>query len=379
MTTIDVDVEGQLGGTKAEGVRLVDACGAVRNGVLPWAPVKIEGERIDAEIERLSQGPTPPDGRRVALLVHPEATGPGLGLAPGVQVAVEVLLPGEATAPVRQNASLVQIGLRGEGVVAVAGVAHVQRRWDVATVPAMRPYVFRNESSQPWVRLSYSNSPLLAALGVHYVERLASVVPPGREVVDGGDYVREKSPDVPIGTEGARLRGYEHLVDIEVVDNPPLLWPWSEVEQHLSSRPGDGKRPIMAYYNPATGRRSGATQSFFVTAMTVPPGSPRKEAGPGHRHTSVAINYHFRGRGSSVVDGREISWKAGDLLLSAPGWSEHAHFWGDEGFGAFTVQDHPLQIAMESLVWQEELDGPVLALGSEAGQTGYLGPRQAGT
>ena len=80
----------------------------------------------------------------------------------------------------------------------------------------------------------------------------------------------------------------------------------------------------------------------------------------------------------SVVDGQEIKWEAGDLLLSAPGWAEHAHYWGSDGFGAFTVQDHPLQIAMESLVWQEEMDGPVLALGSEAGQTGYVALRQAG-
>lgn len=98
----------------------------------------------------------------------------------------------------------------------------------------------------------------------------------------------------------------------------------------------------------------------------------------GIPHTSVAINYHFRGTGYSVVDGRRIDWKAGDLLLSAPGWAEHAHYWGAEGLAAFTVQDHPLQIGMESLVWQEEMDGPIIALGSEAGQTGYIGPREAG-
>ena len=42
------------------------------------------------------------------------------------------------------------------------------------------------------------------------------------------------------------------------------------------------------------------------------------------------------------------------------------------------MQDHPLQIGMESLIWQERMDGPILTLGSDAGQVGYVGPRVAG-
>ena len=30
-----------------------------------WAPVKIPKERIDAEIDRSAEGPTPPGGRRI--------------------------------------------------------------------------------------------------------------------------------------------------------------------------------------------------------------------------------------------------------------------------------------------------------------------------
>lgn len=31
------------------------------------------------------------------------------------------------------------------------------------------------------------------------------------------------------------------------------------------------------------------------------------------------------------------------------------------------MQDHPLQIAMESLIWQERMQEPILALGSQSG------------
>lgn len=48
--------------------------------------------------------------------------------------------------------------------------------------------------------------------------------------------------------------------------------------------------------------------------------------------------------------GETIEWRAGDLLLSAPSWSEHAHFLHPEGSSTLTVQDHALHIGMESLI-----------------------------
>src|SRR5207248_599648 len=116
-----------------------------------------------------------------------------------------------------------------------------------------------------------------------------------------------------------------------------------------------------------------------VTATHVPAGVVPRRSVRGHRHNSTAINYHFFGEGSSEVDGEVIEWRAGDLLLSAPGWREHAHNPGSEGIGVFTVQDHPLHIGMESLIWQEDMAGPILTLGSEAGLTGYVGPRESGS
>jgi gentisate 1,2-dioxygenase len=171
------------------------------------------------------------------------------------------------------------------------------------------------------------------------------------------------------------LRGYEYLVDIEPVPDRPLHWPYAATSGLMSQDPGDGKRTIMALYNPSTQRKQGATSSFFVTLSQIPPGHTPHAEGRGHRHSSVAINYHFKGTGYSIVDGQRIDWEPGDLLLSAPSWREHAHYPSETGVSAYTVQDHPLHIGMESLVWQEKMDGPILALGTEAGQTGYIAPR----
>ncbi|WP_063052490.1 hypothetical protein [Nocardia arthritidis] len=364
------------------GVRFVALADHPLPTPAPWPPLKVSAAEIEQEIQRLAEGERGPDGRRGGLIVHPWSTAPGLGLAPGVDVTIEVLKPGERTVAVRRNSSQVEIGVRGGGVVQAGGRNFRLGELDICTIPSMKPYLHHNDGSDLWVRLSYSNAPLLTKLGVHYAEQLpadAATQSLGNENPGPNEgYTRETAPDFPISDSGARLRGYEFLVDIEAVPNGALHWPWADVSQHLSSEVGDGKRTIMALYNPATGRRQGATHSFFVTAARMPAGTPARRVGSGHRHSSVAINYHFAGAGSSVVDDQEIEWSAGDLLLSAPGWREHSHHPGPEGFGIFTVQDHPLQIAMESLIWQEDMTGPILTLGAEAGQTGYVGPREAG-
>ena len=86
-----------------------------------------------------------------------------------------------------------------------------------------------------------------------------------------------------------------------------------------------------------------------------------------HRHTAAAINYYFAGSGYSVVEGERLEWKAGDLMLSAPGWAIHNHASYDEPVYELTIQDSPLNIAMESLLWQENLAQPLAVLGAQEG------------
>ena len=75
-----------------------------------------------------------------------------------------------------------------------------------------------------------------------------------------------------------------------------------------------------------------------------------------HRHVSSAINYYFHGSGYSRVEGKRYEWAAGDLMVSAPGWAVHNHASNDESsVYELTIQDQPLNIYMESLLWQESL------------------------
>ena len=113
-----------------------------------------------------------------------------------------------------------------------------------------------------------------------------------------------------------------------------------------------------------TGRTNGTTPNFFATITIRPPGIVDKP----HRHVSAAMNYIFGGQGRSTVEGKVYEWQSGDLLLTAPGWGIHNHAsTGDEPVYELTIQDQPLNIVMESLLWQEDLQEPWSVLGAETG------------
>src|SRR5260370_28549996 len=77
-------------------------------------PVVIPKEAIDAEIERLASLPAPANGRRISRVVNP-LTGVGDGLAPGIEVSISGLKPGERTLPIRHNSSPLNFCSRGGG------------------------------------------------------------------------------------------------------------------------------------------------------------------------------------------------------------------------------------------------------------------------
>ncbi|MBI3782370.1 MAG: AraC family ligand binding domain-containing protein [Deltaproteobacteria bacterium] len=348
--------------------RFVDQTGNPAPSIDLWPALIVSKEEIAAEVQRLAAVPAPPNGRRSALIVHPRAQPPGLGLAPGIRVSVDVLLPGERTQPIRHNSTQVVFCIAGSGYAVVSGKRIAFAPYDVWNTPSMSTYWHVNDGDALQVRLTYSNAALLETMNVHIVDDH----PPE----SGAPAIEECSDDTtrhnPFGTfqltdDGAFLMPYEQLINPSVVESKPLHWPWARVKAHLDELEGLGKsyvgRRLYLLFNPATGRTNGTTQSFFAT-MTIRP--PRIVDRP-HRHTSAAINYFFSGSGRSVVEGRTYEWKAGDLMLSAPGWGVHNHASHDEPVYELTIQDSPLNIAMESLLWQEDLKRPPAVLGAQAG------------
>ncbi|HVV92188.1 MAG TPA: AraC family ligand binding domain-containing protein [Hyphomicrobiales bacterium] len=344
-----------------------DVSGAAAAGKVDlWEPIIVTREEIDSEVERLAAQPRPANGRRESVIVHPRSTAGGF--LPGVRVTLSVLKPGERTTPLRQNATQVNFCIRGTGRAEIGDTGIAYGRFDVWNTPSFRPYAHVNDGKDLQVRLTYSNAPLLEMLNVHFVEDDPPAAASATTHDAGPDDPRRRNPyGIVTLDNGSKLMPYEILINPETVESRALHWPWAQVKAHLDKLEALGKdyigRRLYMMYNPMTGRTNGCTPSFFATITIRPP----KIVDRPHRHSSAAINYYFRGRGRSTVEGTVYEWKAGDLMLSAPGWGVHNHASHDEPVYELTVQDQPLHIYMESLLWQEDLKHPAALLGSQPG------------
>ena len=351
--------------------KLIDETGKDAPQWEAMPPVIIRKAQIGAEVERLSKLPAPANGRRQTSIVHPYH---GLsGLAPGIKVKICVLNPGERTKPVRENATQVNFCIQGGGSAVIAGKKIAFTKYDTFNVPSWHVYEYANDTDEVQVRLCYSNAALLEKMRVHIVEEN----PPAPETEataaakreGAGEHHQDKHPfgTFQLTDEGAWLMPYETLVNPDVVEPRPLLWPWKLVKENLDKLASLGQdyrgRRLYLLYNPSTGRTNGITNNFFATITIRPP----KISDRPHRHVSAAINYFFSGSGHSLVENKRYEWSAGDLMLTAPGWARHCHNSHDEAVYELTIQDSPLNIAMESLLWQEDLGRPASVLGAMQG------------
>jgi gentisate 1,2-dioxygenase len=293
-----------------------------------------------------------------------------LGIAPGIQVALEVLRSGEQTIPYRQNSTQVTFVIRGTGRATVGGRQFEMKQYDVCNTPSMHVSRYENTSDDLFVRLTYSNAALLEMMNASWEEESSAF--PSSEVQEPKGLAAAKSKQntfesFQITDQGAWLMPYETLINPSTVESKALHWPWALVKSHLDQLGDLNKeyvgRRLYGLYNPMTGRTNGITPNFFATITIRPP----KIVDQPHRHMSTATTYFLHGSGRSTVDGRTYEWKAGDLMLSAPSWAVHNSASDDANVYELTVQDQPLNIAMESLLWQESLKLPMALLGVEEG------------
>lgn len=354
---------------KADFVDITDA--PVRDNQY-WAPVLIKSAEIEAEIERLASLPRPKSGRRASVVSHPAAPADIPSLAPGIRVTIEVLLPGEETAPFRHNATEVNFCIRGAGYTRIGGRKIRFGQYDVWNHPSYTTYSHVNDGDDIQVRFTYSNAPLLERLQVHIADggaRADESHAAAEAELSEADRKKRNSPfgTFALGDDGAMLMPYERLINPPSVNSPILYWPWQGVERELERLEALGQdyvgRRLYLLYNEMTGRSNGTTPNFFATFTIRPAGIVDRP----HRHVSAAINYYFRGSGRSTVAGNTYEWEAGDLMLSAPGWAVHNHASKNERVYELTIQDQPLHIMMESLLWQESMKEPPALLGAQPG------------
>lgn len=332
----------------------------------PWPSMIVPRASIEREIERLAELPKPGNGRRASAVVHPLYTGPGQGLTPATDIVINVLKPGEETAPIRRNANQVELCISGSGVAEVNGQELALGKWDICNIPSMQRYRHRNNGNDLFVRLTYTNTPLLEKLGVHFFEEDPRV----RRFVEAGPRKLAEGAFDDELPGGARLQSFEYLAEIRVAESRAHRWGWNDIRNRLAFAPHTDRRQVVLLYNPATERLAGTSASFFVAVTGGTTTAPMQPDRYGHRHTSATFNYWLMGSGKNIVNGETLYWNQGDLLLAAPSWAQHSVYWESKDgsptdWCSVIVQDHPLHIGMESLIWQEGKDKPIAALGAE--------------
>lgn len=353
----------------AEAV-FIDRTGAGPQSSELWEPILVPAEVLAEQIDRLSAAPAPADGRRVAVISHPRAVDGSRGLAPGIHCQLEVLLPGERTLPVRHLASEIDFCLAGSGRATVGAETVDYQQYDTWIHPSMTTYAHENPTTERQVRLTYSNEALLEAMRIHVVDPAAArqSLPAERaaDTVRATGAVAEHEL-IDLDERGSALMSYEAAINPPVVTQEVLHWPWRAVRPPLEELAALGPeyrgRRLYVFYNRATGRTNGTSPTLFASICI----RPADVVDRPHRHSLAAINYFFSGHGHSVSGGKTFHWKAGDLMLTAPGWVVHHNASGSEPVLELTVQDQPFTLAVDALLWQEDLAGEIRLLGSHAG------------
>jgi len=337
-----------------------------------WEPFIVSKAGIDAEVERLASIPRPNNGVRRTYFVHPRAEDGTYSFTPGIACSLEVLNPGEETAFVRENASVIDFPILGRGKIVMGGQTFEVGQYDLLTTPSLTVHKYINDTDEIQVRLRYSNRPMLERLKVYWLDEDPPLPGSGNGGATASEEEEEERPKSPYGTfqlteDGAYLRPYEELINPEPIEIKPHHWPWKRVKEELDKLAALGPkykgRRLYLLYDPVTGRTNGTNPNFFSCITIRPQGIVDRP----HRHASAAINYYFGGEGHSVVQGKRYDWKAGDLMLSAPGWAVHNHASDVGPVYEMTIQDMPFMINSDSLLWQEDLKGPISLLGSQPG------------
>src|SRR3546814_11042476 len=119
----------------------------------------------------------------------------------------------------------------------------------------MQVYRHRNTGSDLFVRLTYTNTPLLEKLGVHYVEEDPSISTRLKQREEW--HPQSSALDLDLGPGGARMRSYEYTVDIDVVESRAFHWPWAAVKNNLPFAPRPTNRGHMLPYIPAPALHTG--------------------------------------------------------------------------------------------------------------------------
>jgi gentisate 1,2-dioxygenase len=299
-----------------------------------------------------------PLARRAIALVPVERGGerrvlslqnPGLGGLPyaagTLWGALQCLGPREAAPAHRHTPGAIRFVLEGDGVwTTVDGDACDMHPGDLVLTPSWNWHDHVNGGDGEMYWFDGLDLPMVAALDAVFFEEYPG---PGEQQPEPAEHNRSERAH----QAGNRYRGGAVDGPLDPAPSPLLIYRWADTAAQLDRQAAASDEPLLTveYVNPNTGA------SVLPTL-----GCAAQRIRGGRRSTPVrrvgnAVYVAFRGRGSTVIDGRRFDWGPGDMFV-APSWSAVEHT-ADEQADLFVLTDAPVQRAL-GLHREQVLPGP---------------------
>jgi gentisate 1,2-dioxygenase len=273
--------------------------------------------------------------RRVLVLENPARPGQA-AITPLHYAGLQLILPGESAPGHRHTQSALRFILEGSGAfTAVDGEKAYMERGDLLLTPNWRWHEHGNEGDGPMIWLDGLDIPLVRILGASFAEKWRGA--PLRSNKQPGD------------SEARFAAGLAPLAPDLDVASPVIRYPYARTRPALLALqnssdvdPAHGLR--MRYVNPATGGDVLPTISTELRLLH------DRFAGVPVRCTESTVFVVVEGAGTTIADGRTLSWAANDVFV-VPGWTWHEHR-AEEQSILFSYSDRGLQQALG--LWRED-------------------------
>ena len=273
--------------------------------------------------------------RRVLVLSDPGRGKGAMQATASIYCGLQLLLPGEKAPAHKHTPSAARIIVEGEGAFTIVnGEKLPMHRGDLILTPTGCWHDHGHDGTDPVIWLDLLDLPLYYMLEGSYAVESDFQAPKNRPDLSTAEYSAA-------GLVPRRRLG-------EPADKYPLnRYPWDRSEAALRAAAAytpETEAVEFDFVNPETGKAVLPAMGF--TAMMLRPGTTVK---PPLRSCSQ-IFHVVKGRGTTIVNGKSLAWKAGDTF-SVPVFATLDHT--AEGEPAFLMRGHdtPLQ---EKLDYYEE-------------------------
>jgi gentisate 1,2-dioxygenase len=286
--------------------------------------------------------------RRVLVLENPGEPGKSR-ITNTLFAGIQLILPGEIADAHQHVASAIRFVLKGKGAyTAVEGEKAQMEHGDFIITANWAPHDHGNPGKEPVMWLDVLDMPTInhfqASFATHFDEKMQNV-----NHQDGDSFERYATGVLPDGAP------------VHLNRSPVINYPYAKMRpilERLKSTGDIDKRhgARVRYANPINGGPVLPTMGANLALL------PKGFKGEPYRSTEGTVFCVAEGKGTTVVDGKELSWGINDVFVVPP-WKRYQHNASEEAV-LFSISDRPAQEALG--IWRE---------GTEPPQAGRCHPR----